>query len=338
MKILLIKTSSLGDIIHTLPALSDASIVVPDLEFHWLVEESFSEIPAWHNSVSAVIPIAWRRWRKKLFSYATISEISNFWCKLREQEYDVIIDAQGLIKSAVVALLARGERNGLDFQSAREALASIVYHKKYHINLQHNAILRMRELFSKIFAYKLPENPPQYSITNLAIPAVNPGKYLMFLHGTTWESKMWPREYWLKLAQMASVAGFEIKLLWYNAPEKARAEYLHKHCANITIISPQKIADVAGLIKNATAVIGLDTGLTHLATAVGVPVVSLYSATNPLYSSHYSSKQVFIASDFSCAPCMSRTCKFKQEFLINPACFATVPPEQVWDKLNSIIG
>ncbi|MBV9575888.1 MAG: lipopolysaccharide heptosyltransferase 1, partial [Gammaproteobacteria bacterium] len=131
MRVLLIKTSSMGDIIHTLPALTDASKAIPDIEFDWVIEEAFAMIPHWHASVRNSIPVALRRWRKAIFAHQTQAEFKTLRKELQQVPYDLILDAQGLVKSAFLGFFAAGIRVGLDWQSARENLASLIYQQKY---------------------------------------------------------------------------------------------------------------------------------------------------------------------------------------------------------------
>ena len=131
MKVCVIKTSSMGDVIHTLPALTDAQKAIPSLSIDWVVEENFAEIPRWHSAVNRVIPIALRRWRKSPFSIQTRNEWKNYRTLLQAENYDAVIDAQGLIKSALFAThFAQGVKHGYDRQSIREPLASFFYDKK----------------------------------------------------------------------------------------------------------------------------------------------------------------------------------------------------------------
>src|SRR6202042_3308548 len=134
VKILLIKTSSMGDIIHTLPALSDAAQAIPAIRFDWMIEEAFAAIPTWHASVHQVIPIAWRKWRSTLYSPATWRAIYQIRQRLKPLNYDLILDAQGLLKSAIFMYLAHGQRSGLDEQSVRERLATYCYHHRYPVH------------------------------------------------------------------------------------------------------------------------------------------------------------------------------------------------------------
>jgi heptosyltransferase-1 len=338
MKVLLIKTSSLGDIIHTLPALNDASKMINNIEFTWVVEENFREIPSWHGNVTKIIPLAWRRWRHQIFTAQTITEIKLFRQQMTQESYDIIIDGQGLLKSAIVALFASGQRHGFNYKSAREPLAAIFYHNRYNIPYQQHAISRLRQLFSAIFSYPLPNSSPEYGINHNInfTKQTNQAKYLVFLHGTTWPSKLWSTSAWLKLANFAMSSGFIIKLLWYNAQELALANQLAQQCPAIVVLPPQNMLEIAQLISNASAVVALDTGLAHLAAALKVPTVSLYGPTNPVFTGNYGPKQICLQVDFACAPCLKKKCQYYSISHDSP-CFRTLTAELVWYNVQKMI-
>lgn len=155
MRVLIVKTSSMGDVLHTLPALTDAQQAIPDIQFDWVVEEGFAQIPSWHAAVNHVIPVAIRRWRKAWFSAPIKAERKAFRDAVQAERYDAIIDAQGLVKSAaLVTRLAHGVKHGMDWQTAREPLASLFYNRRHHIARQQHAVERTRELFAKSLGYQ----------------------------------------------------------------------------------------------------------------------------------------------------------------------------------------
>ena len=165
MRVLIVKTSSMGDVLHTLPALTDAQQAIPGIQFDWVVEEGFAQIPSWHSAVDRVIPVAIRRWRKAWFSAPIKAERKAFRDAVRLQQYDAIIDAQGLVKSAaLVTRLARGVKHGMDWSTAREPLASLFYNRKHHIAKQQHAVERTRELFAKSLGYVKPQSQGDYAI------------------------------------------------------------------------------------------------------------------------------------------------------------------------------
>ena len=182
MKVCVIKTSSMGDVIHTLPALNDAQRAIPSLSIDWVVEENFAEIPRWHSAVNRVIPIALRRWRKSPFSIQTRNEWKNYRTLLQAENYDAVIDAQGLIKSALFATrFAQGVKHGYDRKSIREPLASFFYDKKYAISYQQHAVERIRQLFAQSLGYELPQVQGDYGIPRHFLHQTSEKNYVVFI-------------------------------------------------------------------------------------------------------------------------------------------------------------
>lgn len=193
MRVLIIKTSSLGDVIHTLPALTDAAQAIPGIRFDWVVEEGFAEIPCWHPAVDQVIPVAIRRWRKNLWQTIKSGEWKAFKQRVRERKYDLVIDAQGLVKSAWLTRYVKAPVAGLDRYSAREGWASRFYDRRLSVATGQHAVERVRQLFAMALAYDLPEGIGNYGLDleRLQLPPAAP--YVVFLHGTTWATKRWPK-------------------------------------------------------------------------------------------------------------------------------------------------
>jgi len=338
MKVLIVKTSSLGDIIHTLPALTDAALHYPTIKFDWVIEEAFKEIPLWHDRVDRVIPVAIRRWRKNLLKTFLSSDLHASIKTLRRVRYDMVIDAQGLIKSAFIAALARSRRSsGLSWDSAREKFASLLYHRQYHVNKNEHAVTRVRELFAKSLGYPTPEGPPNYAINVSKFPASlnSAHEYFVFLHGTTWSTKHWPESYWRQLAEIAEREKHIVYLPWGNELEKQRAERIQQGFSFIRVLPRLRISELAALIAKARGVVGVDTGFSHIAAALSIPTVSLYGPTDAKKSGPYGEHQHHLSAKFSCAPCMSRICHYSGARLVEPACFEKITPKLVWDEINN---
>lgn len=339
MRVLLIKTSSMGDIIHTLPALTDAGRALPGIHFDWVIEDAFAEIPHWHPQVSAVIPMSLRRWRKGILSPETRAEWQQLRKRLHVHDYDLILDAQGLVKSALLTLFARGVRAGLDFGSAREKLASFVYQRKCKVNFYQHAIVRMRSLFSQALGYPLPLSAPDFCLVRERLQATPPAEnYVVFLHGTTWTTKQWPEMYWMQLADLAAQAGYRVKISGGNQEEVDRAKRIAAHNNVIDVLPRLEISAMAKLLANAKAAIAVDTGFGHLAAALNLPLVSLYGATNPEFTGALGSSSIHLAADFPCSPCLSRACTFRETSVVKPACYATLTPARVWETLTTILS
>jgi heptosyltransferase-1 len=335
MRVLLIKTSSLGDIIHTLPAITDASLAIPNIQFDWVIEEAFAELPILHSHVAKIIPVALRRLRKKTISPQTWREWIQFYRQLHERDYDLILDAQGLMKSACMAYLAKGKRAGLDFRSARESFASLFYQKKYSINFYQHAIVRMRNLFSLSLNYSLPSSTPDIGLQFKTNTQREP--YLVFLHGTTWQTKEWPENYWCELAELINKSGLKIKISGVRPEEIARAKRIAFGKSWVEVLPSLSILQMGELLANAHGVVAVDTGFGHLAAALNVPVVSMYGPTHPEYTGAIGNHAINLTSSFVCTPCFKKTCQYRKPMLDTPACFTMIPPARVWFELRRLM-
>lgn len=350
MRVLIVKVSSLGDIIHTLPAVTDARRANRDVVFDWVVEEAFTEVPSWHPAVENVIPVGIRRWRHHWIKSYLKGEISEFRERLKAIHYDLVIDAQGLIKSGIVSRMSRGLTVGLSNRTIREPLATLFYNKVYSVPWTEHAVERVRELFSRALQYKYDRLEVNYGIDfeRLGLEPNEPRqKQLVFLHGTTWKTKNWPENYWRELAKMASAEGYRILLPWGDDLERRRAELIANSSSSIEILPRQSLTGLARHIARSMGVIAVDTGLGHLAAALSVPTLSLYGPTNPGLSGTYGDNQLHLTSNLNCAPCVKRECSYSgpgvtdeykgQSFLVFPPCFSTLRPETVWHNFTQLI-
>ena len=297
MKVCVIKTSSMGDVIHTLPALTDAQKAIPSLSIDWVVEENFAEIPRWHSAVNRVIPIALRRWRKSPFSIQTRNEWKNYRTLLQAENYDAVIDAQGLIKSALFATrFAQGVKHGYDRQSIREPLASFFYDKKYAISYQQHAVERIRQLFAQSLGYELPQVQGDYGIARHFLHQTSEKNYVVFIHSTTRADKHWEESEWKKLIEkITALSDCEIHLPWGNEQEKARAERLTQAHSNVIVLPKLTLTELAKQLANAKAVVSEDTGLAHLTAALDKPNITLYGATDPKLIGCYGENQHYLS-------------------------------------------
>ena len=292
MKVLVIKLTSMGDVIHALPALTDAQKHINDIEFDFVVEESFQEIPAWHQTVNRVIPVATRRWRKNFFkSKGQIKSAINI---LREQHYDAIIDAQGLIKSAFIASCAKGISHGYDTKSIREPMASRLYKKSYTINQSWHAITRIRHLFAHSLGYQSTQiqtvNEELHETLNYGL-SVNQisledetakllhNPFMVLIHGTTWLAKEWPIQNWQQLADKLSTT-HRVLLPWGNEREHQRAVKIAQNNPKIEVLPKLTLSSLAHVLDKSQGVVAVDTGLGHLAAALNKPTVSIYGPTD----------------------------------------------------------
>jgi heptosyltransferase-1 len=333
-KILIIKMSSMGDILHTLPAIQDACQHYPQLQFDWVVEEAFVEIPQWHTNVNMVIPIAWRRWRKQLWRKKTWAEMKLFWQQLRQTQYDLIIDAQGLIKSAMVSRCAKGLRLGFDWHSARESWATLFYQQKISVSKHQHAVARLRELFAKALDYSYDPKTFAYGVEVKASVEPLPQDFYLFIPNTTWATKLWPIEHWRGL--IAALAPHPILIPCGYAHELPYIEKIANGYPHVRILPHMQLSQLRDVIANARLAVSVDTGLSHLCAALETPTIVLYGATDPKKIGTLGNHQIHLQVNFPCAPCHSKTCTFTKLSAVKPACYTTLTPTQVLNALTTL--
>ncbi|MGH8680670.1 MAG: lipopolysaccharide heptosyltransferase I [Burkholderiales bacterium] len=280
-RILLVRLSSLGDVLHTFPAATDLRRAMPDAALDWVVEEAYAPLVRMHPGVSRAIPFALRRWRHDLLSRGVRGEFSAFRAQLREHPYDAIVDAQGLVKSAVVARLAHGPVHGYGPATARERLAARLYRFTHEIPPEDHAVHRYRTLLARALDYRL-QGGIDYGIVPPPAPVFAPSEpYCVLLHSTARPEKLWREEAWLEVGRALASRRLACVLPWGNLDERRRAKRLGEALPQAVVPPQLSMDEAAGLIGDAVAVVGLDTGLMHLAVALGVPVVGIYCSSEP---------------------------------------------------------
>lgn len=277
--ILFIKTSSLGDVIHHMPALTEARKARPDARFTWLVEEAFAPLVRLHSAVAEVIPVAWRRWRKSLYAPATLSEIAGNLRAIRAPRYDEIVDSQGLLRTAIIARLARGRRHGYDTTSIREPLAALFYDVRHSVSRDLHAVERNRILSGLALGYA-PQGAPDFGLDRARLASPGP-RYGVLLHATARPGKQWPEAHWIALGHMLAGQGIDLVLPWGTDAERARSERIASALPRARVPERAPLDAVARLIAGAQFVVGVDTGLLHLAAALGVPLVAIFAGSKP---------------------------------------------------------
>ena len=301
-RILIVRTSSLGDLVHMLPAISDIARHVPDAVIDWVAEEAFAEIPGWHPAVHEVIKVAHRRWRKAWWSAPVKAERRALAERLRAVQYDVVLDMQALLKSAWLVRQTRGVRHGLDWRSAREPLASLFYQERHRVDFWQPAVVRQRKLAALAFGYTY-SGPPDFGLQAFAQQAqaqaeacaasredcARPHHHLNTDHGyavimpsASRDDKLWPEDDWRAVFTRVREAGCTLRLLAGNAQEAERAHALVAGLDGVQVLPRMDLTAIARQLAGARIMVGLDSGLTHLSAALGRPTVGIYRASTPV--------------------------------------------------------
>lgn len=337
MRVLLVKLTSMGDLIHALPAITDAARAIPGIRFDWVIDENFAEVATWHPAVTGIIRSAHRRWRSSYRRHW--GEIKQFVGQLRAEKYDLIIDGQTNLKSALVTAFARGTKCGFDKASAREYPAHWVYRRRFTHDKNDHALRRLRSLFAQALGYPMPDTPPDFGIdrSRLIPPEFSlPKDYLVFVHNASWDTKLWPETYWQQLIELA--AGQTVVLPAGNDVEWARSQRFAAGHPQVIALPRLPLSQIAYILAHARGAVCVDTGLSHLAAALNLATVTLYGATDSGLIGATGLNQAHLQSHFACAPCYQKRCHYQGASSVQPACFVELSPELVWQRLQSILA
>lgn len=325
----------MGDLVHTFPALSDLLNAYPNAQIDWAVDRSLQEIPAWHSGIKQI----WALPMRQFFKEKNLTSAKALWhslMQIRQQNYDVVLDAQGLLKSALVARFVRGCRSGLDWKSAREPLASYFYEKKWRVEKGEHAVVRLRKLFGLAFDYVPNWKQLDYGLAARFKTAVT-SKKLMLLPNTTWPTKLWPIAYWQELAVLLAAQGWSIEIPWGTDAEHIYAKQIAQVSSKVQVLPKLTLTALAEKIASMTAVIAVDTGLLHIAAALNVPAISLYGATDASRTGALGQQQVHLQANFNCSPCLKRKCQFPETQNDWPPCYKTLSVQYVIGQLETLL-
>jgi len=332
----------MGDLMHVLPAITDAAKAIPNIEFDWVVDQAFADVPLWHPNVKRVIKTAHRQWRKQPLTAWKDGRLANFYQQLNEQDYDVVIDLQSNLKSAVVSWLSKGNVHGLDKDCCREKPAHWAYKYRYTVNIKQHSIEKMRELMAQALKYDLPDKAADYGVdlSSYGLPKLDfelPEQYLLFVHNASWITKLWSLKAWQNLVEKAAEQGYSVLLPCGNDEEFQRAQEIASVSPKAFALPRLSLNEVAAITYKAKGAVCSDTGLAHLAAVAGLPTVTLYGATDTKLIGTYGNNQQHIVSDFECAPCYKRQCPLTESINGEPVCMDNIAVENVWDRLEVLL-
>jgi heptosyltransferase-1 len=284
LNILIVRVSSLGDVVHNMPMVADIHRRYPDASIDWVVEEAYTDLVRLNAGVRRVIPVALRRWRKSFLSAQTRAEIKAFRETLKREAYDVVFDTQGLFKTGLLMRMAHlahgGKRVGMANStegSGYEGISRVFHTVSVPIERRLHAVMRARVVAAKALGYQ-PEGPAVFGMQAPALmPAWLPTEpYAVFFHGTARASKQWPAENWIRLAESMSPQGMPILLPWGSDAERQAAEHLASRMHNAHVLPKLPLMEAVVLAQRARLAVGVDTGLTHIAAAFERSTVELY--------------------------------------------------------------
>lgn len=281
MKVLIVRTSSLGDLVHMLPAISDIARHVPDVQIDWVVEEAFAEIPTWHPSVRKVLTVAHRRWRKAWFSSPVRAQREEIKEVIRHEQYDIVLDMQALLKSVWLVRASAGEKHGLDWRSAREPLCSLFYDVRHRVSFWQPAVLRQRQLAAATFGYQW-QGEPDFGLQRFVDHSTPNAPYAVIMPSASRDDKLWPANDWQRVFDVLQAAGLSLRLLAGNEAEANRAQTLIAGRAQAMVQPKSGLTALAELMAGASIMVGLDSGLTHLSAALGTHTIGIYKASTPV--------------------------------------------------------
>ncbi len=341
MNVLIVKLTSMGDLVQSLPALSDARRARPEVVFDWVVDEAFAEVPGWHPAVGRVIKTAHRRWRRQVRQSFREGEVQAFWRQLRGARYAAVIDAQSNIKSAVVTALTRGPKHGPDRASVREYPAHWVYGQRHAIPRDQHAVTRWRQLFAAALGYPMPATAADFGLAGRAWPEV-PGlprtPYLVAVPNASWDNKYWLESQWRQLLALAGEQGYQVLLPWGSALEFERATAIARGRSNARVLPRHSLTELAAILRGSSGAVCMDTGLAHVAAALGVPTVTLYGPTDPALIGATGPHSVHVVADgFSCIPCNRRYCQVPGYRGPQAQCLTQVSGARVWQTLVNLM-
>lgn len=338
-KILLVKLSSLGDVLHNLPIVWDLRARLPEAQIDWVVEEGYVHLLTpllskdGFKGIDRIIPFGLRRWKKNLFKRSTWQQFFAFKKELQEVSYDIIIETQGLLKSAIVCSLAKkssgvviaGLANATEF-SGYEPIARSFYNQSVQVPKQCHAVDRSRWVMCSALDWLLLErsNAPQFYpdkyVQSLKLPAkpiserlVSP--YVLCFHSTAREAKRWPNSHWVALGKELAGRGYQVVLPWGSSAEQAISKEIASQIPNALVPPAFSIEDAFSVIAGAALTVGVDTGLTHLAAVLNKPTVEIY-CDSPLWKTEgYWSSNIRNVGDIGNPPTVAEVLHAVNELL-----------------------
>ena len=327
------------------PAVSDLRRHFPDAEIHWLVEPAFAEAVDWHSAINKVITVPLRAHKKSWWKIPAL--LSKLRRQLQAENYDIVLDAQGLLKSALLSRLAGVAVFGFAAGSARESLAARLYQKTANVPAELHVIEKNRQLVAKLFAADITQ-PADFGLDKFRhermqaefsgmLKDITDQSYVVLLHGTTWNSKYWPEASWIELIHLLAQQGWRYLLPWGNEVERQRAHRLQAAGGEHAQVLPKlSLTELMSVLLHARAFISVESGIGHLAAVLDVPGIMLHGPTSPNYSGILGKACLHLTSGIVCSPCFKRDCPILNDAGI-PPCQQAITAQRVYQQCLTLI-
>jgi len=345
MRVLIIKTSAMGDIIHALPVLDYLRQVAPGVTIDWAVEEQFADLLSGNPLISALRLVRTRRWRKQIFAAGTLREVLELWRELRTQQYDLVFDLQGNLKSGIVAWVTGAEKRlGFSREYLQEKINAVFTNRQIPMRREDDSsggrCLRIvsvpfgRDYRGMEIATEIHTGPDEEQAAESLIRGCGAGPVVLFHCGTTWQTKFWSEEGWIELGRRicSNFPTAMILFSWGNNDERESAGRIAGALGErAQILERYPIKGITAVIKKVDAVVGADTGLIHLAAAVGTPTVSFYRASDGSVSGPRGENHVIVQSPLACSSCQRTGCDRDAE------CRASITPDAMFAGVEKLL-
>ena len=272
----------MGDLMHALPALTEAKEHKEDISFDWVVDTNFASVPSWHPSVDKIITTDHRNWKKQLFSKNSRKSLKGVINQINENNYDLVVDMQNNLKSAFISYLCKHDVVGLDSKSAREYPAHLAYSKRINVDKKLHAIERQKKLLGDALGYEYEQGPINYGASFNAFIKPNitlPDKYFVLVQNASWITKQWSIGNWQQLILYLEDKGIVMLLPSGNLEELERAKEICSVSKKAQAIDLMSLDEIAYMVQHADFCICSDTGLAHLSALTGTPSITLYGPT-----------------------------------------------------------
>ncbi len=346
MRVLIVKTSAMGDILHALPVLSYLHSVKPGIEIDWVVEEAFAGLLSENPLISHLHIVRFKTWKKRPFSPGTTREILGVRRALEERSYDLVFDIQGNIKSGVITWLTRcRSRLGFTRDKTQERFNLFftnrhipMREKDHHITDQYLRIVGVpfgRDFSSVELATDVPVPDLEEQWAEHFIRSLSADLLFLFHMGTTWQTKYWSRDGWVAFGRLLAenYPGCGILLTWGNEQERVEALAVASEIGKAAVV-PERMSlpRLAAVLKKIDLVVGGDTGVVHLAAAVGTPTVSYYRSSDGKRSGPRGLQHRIVQADMDCACCFKTRCDRDED------CRRSISPETLLKAARSVLS